>query len=208
MRLIFVRHGATEWNVAGRYQGQTDVPLSEKGRAQAAAVGKRFESIPVDVVYSSPLQRAYDTARAIAEPKGLPIHKVEGIKELDFGEWDGLTKEELEEKFGEAFIRYRIEPFHYPMSGEGTLNRAKLRVGEALEEIKEKYRHTDKTVVVVAHGGILKLAVFYLLDMSSRLYRCIELSNTSLTVIDVEEDRCILRVLNDTYHLEGKSELQ
>ena len=203
MRFIFVRHGETEWNVTGRYQGQTDVPLSEKGRAQAEALGKRFADIHVDEVYSSPLKRAYDTARAIAEPKGLPIHKVDGIKELNFGEWDGLTKEQLTEQFGEAFVKYRIEPLHYPMAGEGTLNRAKLRVGAALEDIKEEFRHTDKTIVVVAHGGILKLAIFYLLDISSRLYRCIELDNTSLTIIDVEEDRCILRVLNDAHHLDG-----
>lgn len=203
MRFIFVRHGETEWNVTGRYQGQTDVPLSEKGRAQAEVLGKRFADIHVDEVYSSPLKRAYDTARAIAEPKGLPIHKVDGIKELNFGEWDGLTKEQLTEQFGEAFVKYRIEPFHYPMAGEGTLNRAKLRVGAALEDIKEEFRHTDKTIVVVAHGGILKLAIFYLLDISSRLYRCIELDNTSLTIIDVEEDRCILRVLNDAHHLDG-----
>ena len=203
MRFIFVRHGETEWNVTGRYQGQTDVPLSEKGRAQAEALGTRFADIHVDEGYSSPLKRAYDTARAIAEPKGLPIHKVDGIKELNFGEWDGLTKEQLTEQFGEAFVKYRIEPFHYPMAGEGTLNRAKLRVGAALEDIKEEFRHTDKTIVVVAHGGILKLAIFYLLDISSRLYRCIELDNTSLTIIDVEEDRCILRVLNDAHHLDG-----
>ena len=203
MRFIFVRHGETEWNIQGRYQGQSDIPLSEKGRAQVAALGKRFEGIPVDVVYSSPLQRAYDSARAIAEPKGLPIRLVEGIKELDFGRWDGLTLEMLREQFGDSFMKYRTEPFHYPMEGEGTLNRAKLRVGAALEEIKEEYRHTDKTVVVVAHGGILKLAIFYLLDMSSRFYRCIELDNTSLTILDIEEDRSILRVLNDAHHLDG-----
>ncbi|MCI8465976.1 MAG: histidine phosphatase family protein [Lachnospiraceae bacterium] len=202
MRFIFVRHGETEWNIQGRYQGQADIPLSEKGKAQAAALGRRFREIPVDVIYSSPLQRAYDTARAIAEPKGLPIHKVEGIKELDFGRWDGLTLEMLKKQFGDSFTKYRIEPFHYPMEGEGTLNRAKLRVGAALEEIKEEYRHTDKTAVVVAHGGILKLAIFYLLDMSSRFYRCMELDNTSLTILDVEEDRTILRVLNDAHHLD------
>ena len=82
MRFILVRHGETEWNATGQYQGQTDIPLSETGRAQAAALGKRFETIHVDAVYSSPLQRAYDTARAIAEPKGLLIQKVEGFKEL------------------------------------------------------------------------------------------------------------------------------
>ena len=115
MRLILIRHGETEWNVSGRYQGQTDIPLSDRGRAQAEALGRRFASIPVDAVYSSPLQRAYDTAAAIARVKGLPIQKADGLKELDFGEWDGNTKEVNEEKFGEAFTRYRIEPFHYPM---------------------------------------------------------------------------------------------
>ena len=203
MRFILVRHGETEWNATGQYQGQTDIPLSETGRAQAAALGKRFETIHVDAVYSSPLQRAYDTARAIAEPKGLPIQKVEGFKELNFGEWDGQTKEELTERFGEPFVRYRIEPFHYPMPGEKSLSRARLRIGAALEDIKERYRDTDKTVVIAAHGGILKLAIFHLLDMGSRLYRCIELDNTSLTVIDLEEDRCTLRVLNDSHHLDG-----
>ena len=196
MDLYLIRHGQTDWNKQGIMQGQTDIPLSETGRAQAAALGKRFETIHVDAVYSSPLQRAYDTARAIAEPKGLPIQKVEGFK-------DGQTKEELTERFGESFVRYRIEPFHYPMPGEKSLSRARLRIGAALEDIKERYRDTDKTVVIAAHGGILKLAIFHLLDMGSRLYRCIELDNTSLTVIDLEEDRCILRVLNDSHHLDG-----
>ncbi len=203
MRFILIRHGETEWNKTGQYQGQADIPLSERGRAQVAALGKRFENISVDAVYASPLSRAYDTARAIAEPKGLPIQCMDGFKELNFGEWDGLTKEQLTEQFGDPFVRYRTEPFHYPMPGEKSLSRARLRVGSALEDIKEIYRHTGKTVVVAAHGGILKLAIFHLLDMGSRLYRCIELDNTSLTVIDVEEDRCILRVLNDSHHLDG-----
>ncbi len=202
MRFILIRHGETAWNATGQYQGLADIPLSEHGRAQAEALGKRFENIHVDEIYASPLQRAYDTARAIADRKGLPIHVSEGLKELDFGEWDGLTREQLTEKFGAAYTSYRIEPFHYPMSGEGTLNKAKLRVGAAIEDIKEEYRHTGKTIVVVAHGGILKLVIFHLMDMTSRLYRCIELDNTSLTVIDVEEERCVLRVLNDAHHLE------
>ncbi len=202
MRFILIRHGETAWNATGQYQGLADIPLSEHGRAQAEALGKRFENIHVDEIYASPLQRAYDTARAIADRKGLLIHVSEGLKELDFGEWDGLTREQLTEKFGAAYTNYRIEPFHYPMSGEGTLNKAKLRVGAAIEDIKEEYRHTGKTIVVVAHGGILKLVIFHLMDMTSRLYRCIELDNTSLTVIDVEEERCVLRVLNDAHHLE------
>ena len=203
MRFILVRHGETPWNVTGQYQGQADIPLSERGRAQAEALGKRFETIHVDEIFASPLQRAYDTARPISEATGRPIHVVDALKELDFGQWDGHTKEENAELYGEAFTNYRIEPFHYPMSGEGTLNKAKLRVGAAIEEIKETYRHTDKTIVVVAHGGILKLVIFYLMDMTSRLYRCIELDNTSLTVIDIEEDRCILRTLNDAHHLDN-----
>ena len=92
MRFILVRHGETPWNVTGQYQGQADIPLSERGRAQAAALGKRFESIHVDEIFSSPLQRAYDTARPISEATGRPIHVVDGLKELDFGQWDKRRK--------------------------------------------------------------------------------------------------------------------
>ena len=203
MRFILVRHGQTEWNVTGRYQGQSDIPLSERGYLQAEALGKRFEKIHVDQIFASPLQRALDTAKPISKATGQPIQIVDGLKELDFGVWDGHTIEENTARYGDYFTKYRIEPFHYPMSGEGTLNRAKLRVGAAIEEIKETYRNTDQTVVVVAHGGILKLAIFHLMDMTSRLYRCIELDNTSLTVIDIEEERCVLRTLNDAHHLDG-----
>lgn len=201
MRFLLIRHGETVWNTQGRYQGNTDIQLSELGRKQAALLAERLQTVQIDHIYASPLSRAYDTAMETAKLKGMEVTVDERLRELDFGVWDGLTRDELAEKFGDSYKDYRKEPFHYPFPGEGSLNHAKFRVGMAIEEIKEKYYNTDQTVAVFAHGGILKLAIFHLLDLSSRYYRNIELDNTSITIIDVLPDRCMLQLLNDANHL-------
>ena len=201
MRFILVRHGITEWNEQNRYQGITDIKLSETGRKQARLLAEELKNIPIDHIYSSPLLRAYETAKEVADGKGMDIIVDERLRELDYGKWEGITRAELYKAYGDSFKNFQGEPFHYPFPGEGTLNHAKLRVGMVFEEIKERYRGTDETVAVFAHGGILKLAIFYLLDMSSRFYRCIELENTSITIVDIMEDRCMLQLLNDTHHL-------
>ena len=201
VRFIFIRHGEAQWNADGKYLGITDLPLNEKGMEQARALGKRFEGIHVDAVYSSPLQRAYDTAMAVAGPKGLEVQTLPGMREIDYGDWEGHTISENRALYGDPFEDYRRDPFTYPLSGEGSQGRALLRVGQCMEDLKAQYRGSGKTLAVVSHGGILKLALFWLLGISPRLYRCIELENTSLTIVDVNEDRTILRRLNDAHHL-------
>ena len=201
MRFILIRHAETEWNREGRYQGQSDVSLSPEGILQVKLLAQSMKDIKIDRIYSSPLRRALDTAQELAKDRNLEVIADIRLRELDFGPWDGLTRSELKNRFGEDFQSYRREPFFYPIPGEGSLNRARLRVGESIEDILDQFRGTDKTIAIVTHGGILKLIIYYLLDISDRFYRCIELGNTSVSIIDVLKDRVMLQLLNDLHHL-------
>lgn len=145
-RLLVIRHGQSEWNADGRWQGQENPPLTDLGREQArkaaAAVGA------VDAIYSSPLQRAFETASIIAESIGVgPVVAAPGIMERNAGEWQGLTHAQIEE----AYPGY-LEARKRPPSWEPD-DQVEQRVFAALDEIADA--HDDGLVLVVAHAGVI-----------------------------------------------------
>jgi broad specificity phosphatase PhoE len=150
--LLLVRHGETDWNREGRWQGHSDTHLNEIGRAQAERVAGELDG--VDVVYSSDLARARETAEIIARRLDLPVRLDPRLRERSFGAWEGLTAAEIEGDFRDAHLRWRAgggpgaddaEPFD--AFGQ--------RVREALRDILG--RHPDETVLVVAHGGSIRV---------------------------------------------------
>ena len=150
--LLLVRHGETDWNREGRWQGHSDTHLNEIGRAQAERVAGELDG--VDVVYSSDLARARDTAEIIAGRSGLPVRLDARLRERSFGAWEGLSAAEIEAEFRDAHLRW--------LAGEGPgaddaepFDAFGRRVREALGEILE--RHPDETVLVVAHGGTVRV---------------------------------------------------
>ena len=98
MRLILVRHGSTAWNEEGKYQGTIDIPLSDRGRQEAEMVAERLRDEKIDAVYSSNLRRARETAEIIARPHGLPVQVIEELGEMNFGDWEGMTAQEIKDK--------------------------------------------------------------------------------------------------------------
>ena len=100
MKLILIRHGRTDWNVQGRVQGRTDIPLDETGRRQAAAVAQRLSGIRLNAIYASPLTRAHDTAKAVAAFHDCDIYVSEKLTEINFGAWEGKTGLELDSSSG------------------------------------------------------------------------------------------------------------
>jgi 2,3-bisphosphoglycerate-dependent phosphoglycerate mutase len=93
--ILLARHGETDWNVERRWQGHSDTPLNDTGRAQARALAEELKSEPIDVVYSSDLMRAHETARLVAEPRGLDVTAVRGLRERSFGSVEGMTSNEI-----------------------------------------------------------------------------------------------------------------
>lgn len=201
--LFLIRHGATIWNHENRFQGQQDVPLSEEGRRQATLLGVRFErqfrGLRFDAVWCSDLSRARETAVPVAAALGLPVREHPGLREMNFGRWEGLTFSRIEEVFPENAASYRADPVRTsPPDGENFLA-VYERVMSALEAI---LAGGERRVILVAHGGSLKALLCHLLDWDPAARNRLSVENASLTVVNFRGGRARLSKLNDTAHLE------
>jgi probable phosphoglycerate mutase len=159
-RLIVWRHGNTDWNRGGRVQGQTDTPLNEAGRAQAARAATVLAALRPDAIVSSDLSRAADTAAALAALTGLPVSIDERLRERAYGRWQGLTMAEIPNLFPAEYTRWRAGD-QAPGCDIESLDDLGKRVGEALREAAEGT--PGGTVVVATHGGGSKQGIAWLL---------------------------------------------
>ncbi|MBQ2679368.1 MAG: histidine phosphatase family protein [Firmicutes bacterium] len=202
-RLFLVRHGQTPWNAEKRYQGITDIPLSEEGRNQARLLADEFEKTHIDVIYSSPLQRAYDTAKEIASRKGIDIIVEDSFIEIDYGEWEGKTIPELTALYGDYHIETLKHPGddRYKFPGEGSFRNVLKRITPALDRIMNEPENEGKSVMIVAHGGILKLMTLYLLGLDVDFYPKFWMDNTGVNIFDERFGDLTLIRLNDKTHL-------
>lgn len=150
-RVYLVRHGATEWNVDKRAQGTADIPLNEAGRLQALHAAKELAELPIDAVFSSDLQRAQDTAIAIAEVHGLGVTTDPDLREIDQGEWTGLPVDEIKRRWPEMWGPARH--FNARPGGESP-SQVRARALAGLRRVVEA--HPAGSVVIVSHGGTIR----------------------------------------------------
>ncbi len=196
-RIILVRHGETDWNKQERMQGQTDVPLSSQGRLQADKVAKRLKEEPISAVYSSDLSRAYHTAKTIADEHRLSVTKDADLREVDFGLWEGLHRKNVLENYKEMYHAWLHRPFEVrPPEGEN-FKEVQERAHKALLTIAK--RHENETIVMVAHGGMIKSIICKYLDGGFWDYAQ---GNTAVNIVEYEEDQLDFISLNDLAHLE------
>jgi len=154
--LFLARHGETGWNAEGRWQGQTDVPLNERGRRQARALAAQVRDQAIAAVASSDLRRARSTAEIVACELGLgAVHLDADLREQGFGDFEGLTRGECEARFPEAWARYLEDPKATPPKGESHAGLVR-RVGTALERI---LRDLAEPTLVIMHGGAMRALV-------------------------------------------------
>jgi probable phosphoglycerate mutase len=156
-RLCLVRHGETNWNLERRAQGQMDIALNARGRAQAEALAAELATERFDRIYSSDLKRALQTAAPLARARDLPILKNQELREKRDGAWEGLSHAEVEALYPEDFAHYRQRDLDFVIPGGGeSISQLAARVAPALEEIAKA--HGGETVLVVAHAGVLDVA--------------------------------------------------
>jgi broad specificity phosphatase PhoE len=152
--ILLARHGETDWNRDGRFQGHADPPLNEKGRAQAADLSAALAAEELAAVYSSPLRRALETAQVVAAAHGLEPVALDGLREVDVGSWQGLTRSELEERYPDQFARWLD---HGPgwEDGESYDEMGRRAVATLLELAAA---HPGERVLAVTHGGPIRAA--------------------------------------------------
>lgn len=141
--ILLARHGETDWNRDGIWQGWADPPLNDVGRAQARRLAEQLRETPFDAVYSSDLQRARETAELVAKPHGVPVISDPGLREIDIGSWSGLTRTEIDDRFPGG-----IRP-----DGE-TRDQHAARVLEAVERIARA--NPERRILLVTHGGTMR----------------------------------------------------
>jgi broad specificity phosphatase PhoE len=176
-----IRHGETEWNRSGRWQGHADVPLSDEGRTQAAQLARRMrtEGLQLDRIYASDLARALDTAQPIAEAFDLTIHPLPALREINVGSWSGMTRDEIQARYPGA-----LKTVFHPPDGESREDFI-ARVSRALMQLAEK--HPDERLAVVTHGGSIRGMIQFLYMLQGQDHAPPSISNTSITEVRHDE---------------------
>lgn len=203
MKLILVRHAESIWNEQGKYQGSADIPLSERGKREAKALAERLKDEKLDAAYSSHLSRAYDTATIVAEPHGIKVQPVPELAEMNFGEWEGLTYQEIKERFGvDAFETWMHDPEHVDIPGGEQFGDFADRIEEAMGRIVAAHSD-DETILIVAHGAALMVYGCRLSKEELCCYRRYVHRNAAFSIVEFNGDSIIFDVINDFSHLDG-----
>lgn len=200
-RVFLIRHGETEYNVQGRFQGSKDINLTENGIAQAHQLKERFQN-EFDYIFSSPLTRAYETAKILASVNGIEAVKVDNLREINFGEWEGLTAKEVKETYPDALELWKNDEIDGPLvGGDVTMKLAAIRGKECIMDLVKK--HPGSNIAIVAHGAIIRCAISEIFNWNvGSMYHKLVLGNTAVSEITFDEKlRPQLVTLNDTNHL-------
>ena len=192
-----MRHGETAWNAEGRWQGQTDVPLSDQGRHEAALAGRRLTSERFDRIVTSDLVRAADTARLIAPEAEIEIDPA--LREMNVGAWCGLLHAEVAERHPDE-LRGLWQSDDVRIGGHGeTVTELGARVVAAIDRIARE--SAGKKVLVVTHGGVIRGILLDMLGLTGKTRPFFGSRNTAITRIRVDGGRRTLRSYNDAQHL-------
>jgi broad specificity phosphatase PhoE len=151
VQIILVRHGATDWNLQGRCQGSSDRHLSEVGIRQAEQIAERLRAEGLAAVYSSGLRRARQTAEHISRPHSLPVLIEDAVRELDHGDLEGLTFNEIKSGYGDFLVRWRSEPAEISVPGGERLADVAARAWEGLHRIARRHAEPER-IVIVSHN--------------------------------------------------------
>ncbi len=201
---ILIRHGQSEWNRAGRFQGQGDSPLTRLGRAQAQRVAQRLRKEPVVALYSSDLSRAMQTAEIIGQTLGLTPIAEPRLREIDVGLWTGLTREEIISRFPEEWDAW-IAGVDVARGGGETFVELQQRTVAALHDMAAA--HAGQTIVAVTHGGSIRALLAYAQQLCFReVQGRFSTGNAAINVIQQAGKRLRVVCIGDATHLEGVEE--
>jgi broad specificity phosphatase PhoE len=204
MRLFAVRHGATEYTRERRFAGARDVPLTAGGRVQGDAVAQALAGVAAAAVYTSPLERARATAEPIAKPHGLEPRVEAAFREMAFGAWEGLTREELPARFPREAAAWRLTPHLVTPPGGEALDAVSARVRGALDELIDA--HADEVVILVSHAIVIRLIVLAALGLGPDRLWTLDASPAGITEIEYLNDWATVHRMNTLTHLEGAAE--
>jgi probable phosphoglycerate mutase len=200
-RIIAIRHGETDWNAAARIQGHTDIALNAAGRWQASQLSRGLADERLDAVYASDLLRAYETALAFAGPKGVEVVREPGLRERQFGSFEGFSFEEIERRWPDDARRWRQRDEDFGPGGGETLRDFYARIVATTERLA--LRHAGQNIVLVAHGGVLDCLYRAATRLALNAPRTWEVGNASINRLLHSPEGLTLVGWSDEGHLHG-----
>ncbi|MGL4774722.1 MAG: histidine phosphatase family protein [Clostridium sp.] len=199
--IYLTRHGETEWNIHKRFQGWGDSPLTSLGKKQAEALRERIKEVDIDVIYTSPIGRAFETAQILKGNKNVEVVVHNGLKEFNFGLWEGMMTKEIEqhEEYKEQFFNLYNKPNKYVAFGGENLKEVKKRAYSAINDILGKYE--GKNILIVTHGMTIKLLMLLFENSEDEeKFSTTVMGQASLTKVEVENKEYKVIFKDDKSH--------
>jgi broad specificity phosphatase PhoE len=200
-RLVIVRHGRTDWNRVERFRGRADIELDEMGIRQAEAAAERISEWQVSAIYSSPLRRALTTAKILAGTFSLEVKSLPGIIDIDYGEWQGLSPEEVAAKYGDLYSTWLNNPHKVKFPGGESLAEVRERCASAVDTLIAQ--HPKETIVLVSHKVICQILILSLLGLDNSHFWEITQDVCAVNLFEVRGGTPSTLFLNDTCHLKA-----
>ena len=200
MKFFVVRHGETDWNKLGRFQGHTDISLNDRGLSQARETAVASEDWGYTAIYSSPLVRTVQVAEEIAKVTPMLVNQEPGLKELSLGDLEGVTGEEMRNDWPDLFAAWRTEPEKMSMPNGESLGELRDRTWQVILDIEQKHS-SDDSIVVISHNFAIRSIVNELLGMPLAYFHRMSLNLASVCTFDSDERGRRLTGYNSTSHL-------
>lgn len=209
LNIYLTRHGETQWNIENRLQGSKNSQLTDKGIEHAIMLGDRLRNIDFSAIYTSPLERALQTANYIKSDKDVPIYTIENLKEMNFGDWEGKTKDEIEavDNYKNEYHNFWHIPQmynHKPHNGEGLIT-FKRRVEEVLSKVISS--NSDGNILIVTHAVVIKAILSFTMDISTdKMWDPPFIHGTSLTIFQWDGEQFNFKMIGDISHFKNETE--
>ena len=200
-----VRHGQTNWNILGKTQGHGNSDLTAKGIEQATELAESIVNYPIDYIYSSDLGRAVQTAQILGDKLNIKVEETEALREMGFGEWEGLLIDEIKTNYANVYTTWRNEPHLAQIPGGETLHLIKDRVDSFIQSLNEKY--DDKHILLVTHSVTVRVMLLAFLNSGmENIYR-IKQENTALNIVEYRDYGPVVIKMNDTSHIKNNQKI-
>ncbi|NLY66948.1 MAG: histidine phosphatase family protein [Tissierellia bacterium] len=201
-KIYLARHGESQWNVLKIVQGQKNIPLTNKGIKQAELLGKRLINEQIEKIYSSDLARAYDTAKIIGKIIDVEVEPMKEFREINFGVWEGLSKNELLTKYRTEYEKWLKNPKDLILEGAETLAELQERALEGINKIINLNGDRYNNILIVSHSATIKVIILGLLGISLNNFKNLTLGNVSLSIIEYRNYNKVLKLFNNTDHVD------
>ncbi len=200
-----VRHGQTNWNILGKTQGHGNSDLTKKGEEQANELAQAMKNYPIDMIYSSDLGRAIQTAKIVGDTINLEVNETPALREMGFGVWEGLLIDEIKQNHLDTYTTWRNEPHLVEIENGETLHIIKERVDNFIKEINETY--DNKHILLVSHSVTVRVMLLLFLNSGmENIYR-IKQDNTALNVVEYRDYGPVIIKMNDTNHMKNNQKI-